>query len=227
VLATVKVRSSPCSPCSSEDALRAAPRGSGSPVTSAALHGPQMVSGRKASHHFSPSPPARAEQKAIVASASRPPWRRPSLRWLRISRLTTDFRTTTVPIGDMASRLALTRTHSGPSEFIVDFGHRFRMAQPLDRIGARRHSEILKLCKAARAMPRIANSFTGTTTPCATTLDSDTDRWEGGMACQAARNQDGEGYWASLSQLPATDCRRYNVSRHGNGAPAYRRQTES
>ena len=64
VLATVKVRSSPCSPCSGEDALRAAPRGSGSPLTSAALHGPHMVSGRKASRHFSPSPPARAEQKA-------------------------------------------------------------------------------------------------------------------------------------------------------------------
>jgi hypothetical protein len=54
VLATVKVRSSPCSPCSGGRALRAAARGSGSPLTFAARHVIRMGSGRKASRRFSP-----------------------------------------------------------------------------------------------------------------------------------------------------------------------------
>ena len=73
MLAAVKVRSSPCSPCSGEDALRAAPRGSGSPLTSVALHGRPMGVGTKGVPPFRPFASGAGRTKGWV-SADRVPF---------------------------------------------------------------------------------------------------------------------------------------------------------
>src|SRR5271169_335190 len=60
-----------------------------------------------------------------------------------------------------ASRLTMTQTHSGPPGLMVDFGHRFRKARPLDGIDASVVSESLRVSQRGRSpMPGILGEFT-------------------------------------------------------------------